>query len=417
MLRQFNILLLTCVWLLWISPTLHGFQSESKRDPFEELRAFLELPADQRPPLEEQAFAQLNLPPAAISEATRLLWEDRQRQIRESRQTEMEARVIKWESREMPFWYQVYGDAPPDGRSLFISLHGGGNGPARMNDRQWENQKQLYRPAEGVYVAPRAPTNTWNLWHEAHIDPMFDRLIENMIVFEGVNPDRVYLLGYSAGGDGVYQLAPRMADRFAAAAMMAGHPNEASPWGLRNLPFAIHMGENDSAYRRNEVAREWGTRLQELRADDPDGYEHLVKLHAGKGHWMDRQDAEAITWLAAKTRRTFPDRIVWFQDDVLHTRFYWLSLDPAEIRPGLKVIARRTDQHIQVDSPELMRITIRFHPEMIDFERPVTINFNGEQVFAGRLQPTIATLANTLRERGDKYSMYPAEITVQRTPK
>ncbi|HMP80776.1 MAG TPA: hypothetical protein PKD54_15080, partial [Pirellulaceae bacterium] len=198
MLRQFNILLLTCVWLLWISPTLHGFQSESKRDPFEELRAFLELPADQRPPLEEQAFAQLNLPPAAISEATRLLWEDRQRQIRESRQTEMEARVIKWESREMPFWYQVYGDAPPDGRSLFISLHGGGNGPARMNDRQWENQKQLYRPAEGVYVAPRAPTNTWNLWHEAHIDPMFDRLIENMIVFEGVNPDRGYLLGYSA---------------------------------------------------------------------------------------------------------------------------------------------------------------------------------------------------------------------------
>ena len=40
------------------------------------------------------------------------------------------------------------------------------------------------------------------------------------IVFEDVDPNRVYLLGYSAGGDGVYQLAPRMADRFAAASMM-----------------------------------------------------------------------------------------------------------------------------------------------------------------------------------------------------
>ena len=38
-----------------------------------------------------------------------------------------------------------------------------------------------------------------------------DRLIENLVVFEGVDPNRVYLLGYSAGGDGVYQLAPRMA--------------------------------------------------------------------------------------------------------------------------------------------------------------------------------------------------------------
>ena len=43
-----------------------------------------------------------------------------------------------------------------------------------------------------------------------------------MIAFYGVDSDRVYLMGYSAGGDGVYQVAPRMADRFAAAAMMAG---------------------------------------------------------------------------------------------------------------------------------------------------------------------------------------------------
>ena len=72
-----------------------------------------------------------------------------------------------------------------------------------------------------------------------------------------LDPNKVYLMGYSAGGDGVYQLAPRMADRFAAAAMMAGHPNETSPLGLRNLPFTIHMGENDTPYKRNKVAAEW----------------------------------------------------------------------------------------------------------------------------------------------------------------
>ena len=52
----------------------------------------------------------------------------------------------------------------------------------------------------------------------------------------------LYVLGYSAGGDGVYQLAPRLADRWAAAGMMAGNPNDASPLNLRNLGFALHVG-------------------------------------------------------------------------------------------------------------------------------------------------------------------------------
>ena len=107
------------------------------------------------------------------------------------------------------------------------------------------------------------------MWHQGHIDGLFERLNENMIVFEDVNPDRVYLMGYSAGGDGVYQLAPRMADRWAAAAMMAGHPNETLPLGLRNIAFTLHVGELDSAYNRNNVACQWQEKLTELRRADP----------------------------------------------------------------------------------------------------------------------------------------------------
>src|SRR5690606_6946618 len=114
--------------------------------------------------------------------------------------------------------------------------------PAAVNDGQWENQKHLYSLKEGIYVAPRAPTNTWDLWHQEHIDSMLRRLIENMVAIEDVNWNRVYLMGYSAGGDGVYQLAPRMSDTWAAAAMMAGHPNETSARGLRNVPFALQVG-------------------------------------------------------------------------------------------------------------------------------------------------------------------------------
>ena len=112
---------------------------------------------------------------------------------------------------------------------------------------------------------------------------MFVRLIENMIVFEGVDPNKVYITGYSAGGDGVYQLAPRMADRLAGAGMMAGHPNETVPDGLLNLAFALHVGGNDAAYDRNKIGAQWKDKLAQLQKDNPEGYVHQAVVHDGKG--------------------------------------------------------------------------------------------------------------------------------------
>jgi hypothetical protein len=295
---------------------------------------------------------------------------------------------------------------------LYISMHGGGGAPKRVNDSQWENQKRLYELKEGVYCAPRAPTDTWNLWHEGHIDPLFDRLIENLIVFEDVDPDRVYLMGYSAGGDGVYQLAPRMADRLAAAAMMAGHPNETSPLGLRNLPFAIHMGARDGAYGRNKVAEDWGKKLDELQKADPTGYPHFTKLHEGKGHWMDRQDAEAIPWMAEYRRNGLPKKIVWKQDDVVGSRFYWLAVDPSKVPSRAEVIATRDGQTIAIEKSDVPALTIRLSDAMCNLDEPITVKSQDKTVFEGRVERTIATIAKTLAERGDPKGIFAAEMVV-----
>ncbi|MDX1682233.1 MAG: hypothetical protein R3336_03840, partial [Phycisphaeraceae bacterium] len=295
--------------------TLTGCQSSaSAQSPLEDLSAWLATDPDARPTLTQQAFADHALTEAEAKKATKLLLAAHRERIRRERAAEMKARVITRGDHRMPFFYRVFGEAPESGRALYISRHGGGGTAARVNDQQWENQKRLYRPDEGVYLAPRAPTNAWNLWHQDHIDPMFRRLIENLIVFDNVDPDRVYLLGYSAGGDGVYQLAPRMADSFAGASMMAGHPNETSPLGLRNLPFSIHVGERDSGYNRNKVARQWQQKLADLAEKDPHGYEHWGKIYEGKGHWMDREDAAALPWMAKYRRRRHPERVVWKQD-------------------------------------------------------------------------------------------------------
>ncbi|MCA8962332.1 MAG: polyhydroxyalkanoate depolymerase [Planctomycetes bacterium] len=378
--------------------------------PIAALERYLLEPRETRAPLMDQEFATTSLDREEAERATVLLWDDLARHIRDTRADEVKEQRLRLGDREMRFAARTFGDAPPNGRSLFISMHGGGGTTSDVNDQQWLNQQRLYEPAEGIYLAPRAPTDTWDLWHQSHIDAFFDRWISNLIVFENVDPDRVYLMGYSAGGDGVFQLAPRMADRFAAAAMMAGHPNETSPLGLRNLGFTLHMGGRDAAYHRNDVARQWEKKLDELRAADPEGYPHWVEIHEDKGHWMDREDAAAVPWMAQFRRDVTPSRVVWVQDDVTHSRFYWLKVDAP--KPRSTVIATCDGQTITIESTDVDAITLRLRDDLVSLEDPVRVIHEGAVRFEGLAPRTIATIEKTLAEREDPRGAFSAEVSI-----
>lgn len=359
-------------------------------------------------------FAKVPLTKADAATARELLWATYAARITKERAAEVAARKLTDGKLEMPFFLKSFGDKPATGRSLWISMHGGGNASKGVNDRQWENQKRLYTPTEGLYVAPRAPTNTWNLWHEPHIDRLFARLIEDLIVLEGVDPDRVYLMGYSAGGDGVYALGPRMADAFAAAAMMAGHPNAESPLGLRNLPFAVQVGGNDTAYGRNTVTAGYAAKLDDLHKADPAGYEHFVKIYEGKGHWMDREDAAALPWMAKFRRNPLPDRVVWSQSKAVpRERFYWLAMPPGQAKPKAFVDAKRTGQTVEITAADgVTKLLIRLDDRVTDLDKPVTVTHKGRTLFAGVAPRTIAVLARTLAGRGDPKLVFDAELEV-----
>ena len=394
-----------------------SFAKASEPNAVQELRKWLKQPAEQREALPEQDFAGVALSKAEAQVCQDLLWKDHVARAKLSHLEAMKSKSIKFGDFEMKFDYKIFGKPQKGGRSLYISMHGGGGAPKRVNDQQWENQKRLYAPKEGVYLAPRAPTDTWNMWHQGYMDPLLDQLIANLVILENVNPERVYLMGYSAGGDGVYQLAPRMADRFAAAAMMAGHPNEASPLGLRNLPFALYCGGQDSAYNRNKIAEQWGEKLGGLQADDPRGYVHRVKIYPNKGHWMDREDAEAVPWMAAFVRNTTPDKVVWRQDNVTGGRFYWLATDKSQARAGQMVSIERSGQEITVTSAsQKMPLSVRLRDDMLDLDQPIKLVQGTATLFEGKPKRTIQTLAKTLEERGDPSGIFSAEISVEVTP-
>lgn len=385
-------------------------------DPIQALDAYLAAPAADRPAFDSQPFATIPLTRTQAAAVREKLWDDHLTRIRAERRAEWEANTVILGEHTMRLKRKTMGNMPPDGWSLFISMHGGGGTTADVNDAQWSNQHNLYPVTDALVIAPRAPTDAWNMWHQSHIDPMFDRLIAHAVAFDNVNRNRVYLVGYSAGGDGVYQLAPRMADRFAAAAMMAGHPNESQPDGLRNLPFALHVGAEDSAYNRNKVAREWAGKLAALHKRDPRGYIHQVGIHEGLGHWMQLREVGAIAWMQTFERNAVPDRIVWRQDDVTHDRFYWLAVPPGTARKDALVIAERRGQQIDIlEARDVERLTILLDDRIANLDRPIRIRHRGRTLFQGPAPRTAATLHRTLTERGDRDLAFDAAVTVDLT--
>lgn len=388
-------------------------------NPIESLKNWLESPSEKREPLEQLEFAKEALTKTQANIATNLLYIDKQALMTKEYGSQWDNRLLVFKDFKMPFYYQINGEEPSDGRNFFISLHGGGGAPAEVNDQQYQNQKHLYdaiiKKTEGVYLAPRAPTNTWNLWHQSHIDEFFNIIIQMAVIKENVNPNKVYLLGYSAGGDGVYQLAPRMADRWAAASMMAGHPNNASPVSLRNLPFAIHMGALDDAYDRNKVAKNWGDKLDELQTNDPGSYIHDVQIHEGLGHWMQLNDSIAIPWMTNHKRNAIPEKVEWEQSSRHHSSFYWVETIDSIIETKGKVRVEYFPalNKINIDENYGKNLQLLVNDKMLDLDKSITISHKNKVIHQGKFERSILNIYKTLSVKADLDLAFPCRISVQ----
>ena len=321
----------------------------------------------------------------------------------------MSAKKIVLGDKTLKWMEKTFGSAPDGKHSLWITMHGGGQATTEENDRNWKGYYGRYEfPPGSINVAPRAPADTWDMWHVQEVDDLFDRLIADMVLQRGVDPDRVYLIGYSAGGDGVYQLAPRLADRFAAAGMCAGHPNHVTPEGLRNLPFFLYMGGEDSAYHRNTVVREFSAKIDVLQAADPAGYcpspdglSRLAAQHAGP---RSRDDSAHVTAGAPGVAQA---RGLETNDNATHPRFYWLERAPEAVRPNEIYAARVEGQTITLETPGAGSLTLRLSDALLDLDRPVRVMAGGRAIFEGSVSRSFAAVVQSFREREDPESPPP----------
>ncbi len=295
--------------------------------------------------------------------------------------------TISLNGTSLPFRYRDFSGGE---RVLLLALHGGGQDESgKSNDESWGHMCQFFNDdmarVGGVVIATRMPKNVWNGHFIDGIDALYAKLISCAVAGLGLNPNRVYLIGYSAGGDAVYRLGPRMADRWAAVGMYAGHPGNVAADNLRNVFFVGRVGEFDDAFSRNDQLLTFKSQLELLQKQDGGGYKHDVFVVPGKNHG-NVPTSEGLMKMIAVQRNPYPDLVVWKQqsssgdDHVLTKQMYWLEIDDPQDGQYIRVFHDKQSFVIE-KAINLKKITIKLNNQMADLTQKIIVRFQEKVIF------------------------------------
>ena len=314
-----------------------------------------------------------------------------------------------------PYKMHTVGEKPANGWGLVIAMHGGGGAPKEVNDSQWDEMTRHYHdhPEKGgyIYLALRAPNDTWNGFYDDYVYPLIGNLIQQFTLFSDVDPDKVYLIGYSHGGYGAFAIGPKTPDRFAAihASAAAGTDGETAPKNLRNTPFSVMVGEKDTMYDRMSRTQRFAKEIETLRGERTDIYPVTATIAAGFEHG-NLQDRDQLVEMLSLTRNPVPRELTWQMTDTVVRDFFWLHTDaPAKER---EIDATCRHNQLTVKTENVPSAMVYLDSRLIDFDKPLQIDINGQRS-ERKLTPSLRVLCETLQRRGDPELAFTAEVEVK----
>lgn len=367
-----------------------------------------------------------------------------------SRMYDLSSGKITINDTTMIFSAKQIGKPDKNGYPLFIAFHGGGSeNNEALADEQYiimSDYYQNYGIENGLYVVVRSLKARYDEHYLPESFLFYDRIIEDAIAFYNADPNRIYITGFSSGGDGVYAISTQYADRLAAANMSAGTPGILRVENLYNLPICLQMGEDDNAYNRNILAADYDGLLDFLNQRYGGGYIHDTYIHAGGTHnenWSDisttsqkvvapdsiyawkkdrslasytYRNTSTYQWLKKYKRNPIPQRVVWSTNEYAGLRrskaFYWLDRDG--ILDGI-VTASYDKANNQINIEQCTssngKLKIYLNPDMLDVFSEVSVNVLGNIV---KVRPIVSKqiMDYTMNARGDTNYIFTSEIDI-----
>lgn len=315
----------------------------------------------------------------------------------------------------------IVGGEEKKPKGLLVAMHGGGagSGDARTAHAVYESAA---RELGWLLISPEVLEKTDRGWTDSGTEEFVMRLVDDARRTWKLDANRVYFSGHSMGGFGTWTLGAHHADRVAALAASAGGPTPITgPSGkyedvesgvipsLRNVPLVVYQSDDDPDVppAANDFAAELVAKAKERWG----GYEFEYWRVTGRKHGEAPGGMKALlAKIEKRVRDPRPTKIVWQPSLPWKQQFYWLywrepvknAIVEAEIDRAKNEIRVTGDRHAT-------GLEVLVDARSVDWKRDVVVTWNGEEVFRGKPQWSLATIAKT-SQAGDADLVYGASI-------
>ncbi len=226
-----------------------------------------------------------------------------------------------------------------------------------------------------------------------------------------VDSDRVYLSGHSMGGDAAWDIGLAHPDLWAGVISVSGkagryvhhyHQN------AKRLPIYIVCGGLDhNTFSTNEM---------DLDRYLKKGFDLTYVEYRGRGHeHFSDELLKIFDWTSRRTRSKFPKEIDAVSMRPWDRLFWWIEMNsppqrtmvmpsdwpPTQFGRPFALSAKVTASNRVTVRCGAEEVRVWLSPEIVDFQRPVTINLGTRRIHQGDITPDIDTLLEDLRTRCD----------------
>jgi hypothetical protein len=322
---------------------------------------------------------------------------------------------------------------------LMIGLHGGGDGTGSGKDHMLGQMEMTTLPA--IIVCPTSvDLGVKFYWRDPKNEQMLALLVQELSRQYPIDPDKIYLNGYSMGGIGAYYLGARLVDRYAAIAPGGGSWKGIFWAGMLNTPTYIWHGKRDmrgANFTDFPNAENAAACLKEL------GPGYTFEFHpmdCDHPHVPKGEQKTMAEWLLKQKRNPYPKHIVYasprakdFMVEVLPSPpDRWLSITETgsgelemeglqqggtprmkhKLKMGVLDATWTAQNVLDVKAQNVSKFRVFLSPNLLDLKKPLKVTVNGKAAFEGPVKTSLKFLLKYLDEHRDAGMVFVGEVPV-----